>query len=136
MSEADRHQDLERLQQYLRAEYARDVQAEFLRDIGPKFTKFATRVVLIQWMQANGVVSFVDPNARVPSDTALSTAYSESELNEFVRVLNENVIEGARIDTAFFYAGAAACVFQIDADYARKVFSGWCNTPRNETLHC
>lgn len=126
VSEADRHAALDRLRLHLRTEYARDVQRKVLLECGPRLFGVGNHVVLLHWLVKDGLVSLVDPDALSPMETAVSTEFSEREMDEFVRVFNEHLIKDGRITTVNFYAVAQGWVFQIAAAYARAVFA-FCN---------
>lgn len=123
VSEAEKLLALDRMRQHLRAEFAHDVQAEIVRDFGPIFTKIFSRVLLTDWLVRDGAASFVDSDAQCLSENAVSTAYSESQIDDFVHVFNEHLIEEVRFNTAFFYAATRGWVFQIAAEYAHAIFS-------------
>lgn len=114
---------MDRMKQHLDAEYGQRMQEQILDEHGPTFTNIGNRVVLIHFLVRAGIVEFLNANAQNPLETVVATTCSRSQVEQFVQVFNERMIEHGRISSAELMGTTRGWVFEMTAQDARDFWS-------------
>lgn len=116
---------IDRMKQYLDAEYGWRIQEQILAEHGPLFTNMGNRIVLIHFLIRAGIIEFLNADATNPFETVVSTTCSCAQIEQFVHVFNERIIEHGRISSAELMAIPLGWVFTMTAQDARDYWSSY-----------
>jgi hypothetical protein len=115
----EKHLAFARLRHYFHTHYAPHIPT-VLANGAVEGAKEVNAIFLMHWLVKDKAVEFVDPAARTPTSTIVSTIYSIGEIEEFVQVLNECLREDMRICHTDVFALAIAWMFQTTVEEARR----------------
>jgi hypothetical protein len=107
---------LGRLRVFIAEKMDRVTQKELLDD-NAYCAKLGMTCMLMDWFMQQGIVKMLDHSASSPMTSFISTVYSESEIDKFVSVCNQNLLVELRITRLNIRQAALGWIYNVTPEF-------------------